>query len=85
MEKISNAPDHEYNSEGLTVEDVVARLAQTPANCRFYVETAGDDDDPEGQIIGQVVEIQWGRDGHVYLRVDRSTREVRNTFNELER
>lgn len=77
MPEVSNAPDHAYEPSGITAEEAIKRLKEVPAECKLWVETAGDPASPEGWLIGMVTEIQWGRDGAVYLRLAKTTNEVK--------
>jgi hypothetical protein len=77
MPKISNAPDHEFNPEGLTVRDLIERLKAMPPDHKIWVETAGDpNEDPEGTLIGRIDEVQDGRDGSAYLRLHKTTKSL---------
>lgn len=77
VDPVSNAPDHEYNPLGLTTLQLIKRMLEAPLDCKVYVETGPREPDDEGEVIGEITEIQWGRDGHVYVRIDRNIDQIR--------
>ena len=79
MLKISNSPDHEYNPEGLTVGALIERLKTMSPDHKIWLETSDVDPEGEGTLIGQIVEVQDGRDGAAYLRIDADQEEVQDS------
>lgn len=82
-DRTSNSPDHLYDPQGLTVADLIERLKLMPPESKVWIETSDDDPEGEGTLIGEVVEVQDGRDRAVYLRIDASQAAVRDTLGEV--
>lgn len=80
MSKVSNAPNHLYDPQGLTVAELIERLKLMPPDHKVWIETSDDDPAGGGTLIGQVVEVQDGRDRAAYLRIDASQDAVRDTL-----
>lgn len=77
------SPEYQHNPAGLTLRDLILAVLQSPdvatlLKCKVAVETSDDREDGEGDVIGRVIEFQWGRDGSVYMRIDGTQDSVRD-------